>query len=239
MSPMLRTGMKRTFFAMSTFLQVVELLLTNKEAKAEYTNNPSSFLDSHGLGSFDSADVSDAMGHAADALPMSVAVQLDPEQGLDSAAGIDLEAQGLSLDREPIDAEDLTDQPVDSDLDPYGAEGDVDFDAPDGELGVDPGDVVDALDAPGVPDATDTSAAAEAAPDLDSTPPVPEAISDPAPDVDTGDYLTDIPFDLADESAALDTDQLDDSAAALGAAGIDEIDTDLPDDLPDDFDLLD
>lgn len=237
---MLESGMKRTFFAMSTFLQVVELLLTNKEAKADYTNNPSSFLDSHGLGSFDSADVSDAMGHAADALPMSVAVQLDPDQGLDSAAGIDLEAQGLSLDREPIEADDLADQPLDApDLDPYGAEADVDFDAPDGELGVDPGDVVDALDTPGAQETLDSSPSAETSPDLDSAPPVPEAVSDEVPDVDTGDYLTDIALDLADEGAALDTDQLDDSATGLSAAGIDEIDTDLPDDLPDGFDLLD
>lgn len=236
---MLGTGMKRTFFAMSTFLQVVELLLTNNNAKAEYANNPSSFLDSHGLGSFDSADVSDAMGHAADALPMSVAVQLDPQQGLDSAAGIDLAAQGLSLDREPIEADDLDDQPIDTDLDPYGADGDVDFDAPDSELGVDPGDVVDALDTPNVQDAMDTSPGAETAPDLESAPPAQEAVSDAVPDVDTGDYLTDIAFDLADEGAALDTDQLDDSAAGLSAAGIDEIDTDLPDDLPDEFDLLD
>jgi hypothetical protein len=235
---MFGSAAKRTFFPMSTFLQVVELLLTNDNAKADYANDPSSFLNGHGLGSFDSADVADAMGHAAEALPMSVAVQLDPNQGLDSAAGLDLEAQGLSLDREPIGGDEYDDDNItDADLDPYGADADVDFDAPDGDG--DGAEVVDALDAADTSDAIEVlgEEAIEDLEPLDEVDTTPEA--DTTPEIDTGDYLTDIPFDLPGQDSPLDTEQLEESGAGLNSDSIDDLDAEVPDDLPDDLDLLD
>ena len=236
---------------MSTFLHVVELLLTNDNAKAEYATDPASFLDSHGLGSFDSVDVADAMGHAADALPMSVARQLDPDHGLDSAAELDLGAHGLSLDRQLLD-EDIED----GELDPYGADADVDFDAPDVH-GDDGAEVVDALDAADIDDdaASDTTDAdadlerlgeenttpePETSPDVEASPEVETAPAvEAAADIDTADYLTDITFDAADLDTALETEPLDESGIAFDQDSLDDLDAESPDDLPDDFDLLD
>ena len=118
--------------AMTTFLEVVELLLTNDDAKADYSADPGGFLNEHGLGALDSADVADAMRFASDSLPLSVATQLDPEAGLDSAAALDMEAGGLSLEREAFD---VTDDGLDLGQD-------VDFDTPT-EAAVDPVDVFD------------------------------------------------------------------------------------------------
>jgi len=124
--------------AMSTFLDVVELLLTDGDAKAAYSADPGGFMNEHGLGALDSADVADAMLFATDSLPLSVATQLDPEAGLDSAAALDLDAAGLSLEREAFD------EPLDGDAADSDLRDDVDFDTPDGT----DVDAVDLLDSP-------------------------------------------------------------------------------------------
>lgn len=235
---MFGAGQNSTFFPMSTFLQVVELLLTDADAKATYAENPPEFLEGHGLGGFDSVDVSDAMTHAADALPIGVAVQLDPDEGLESAAGLDLEAQGLTLEREPVE---LTDDSLVEDADPFGA--DVDFDTPDGDAesprGEAAADVVDAFDA------ADTSEAATE---------VPTESLDLA--YDTADIDEALPEEqeLADEAGSpadelglteplLDELPLDEAEDTLDGAETGVLDTDmesvLTDDLPDEFDLLD
>lgn len=223
-----------TFRCMSTFLEVVELLLTNNDAKTAYTNNPEAFLDQHGLGALDSNDVSDAMGHAADALPMSVAAQLDPEAGLDAAAAVDLEELGLSLEREPIlDAETPATDVDPDDLDSAAYGDDVDFDTPDT-----------------TEHATDTQSSTNFE-ELDLTPSnTLESASDvaeegiepnTAPDLGThsdelSDDLTELPIEeLPDETT------LDDADFSLGGTAdpLDDLDVDLSTDLPDDFDLLD
>lgn len=221
---------------MSTFLDVVELLISNDEAKASYADNPSAFLQGHGLDALDPNDVADAMQHAGDALPLPVAVLIDPEAGLDSAAAIDLDAQGLSLDREPF-AEDTT----------VALDEDVPFDDADNDAPVE--DVVDLLDASDTPligadptalDDAPTSALEPAAP-LDSdtytdTGSADEAAAQTTID-DTGDYLTDTTeLDASIDASGYETPEtpLDDYQTDTA---LDDLDAD--DDLPDNFDLLD
>ena len=219
---------------MSTFLDVVELLISNDEAKASYADNPSAFLQGHGLDALDPNDVADAMQHAGDALPLPVAVLIDPEAGLDSAAAIDLDAQGLSLDREPF-AEDTT----------VALDEDVPFDYADNDAPVE--DVVDLLDASDTPligadptalDDAPTSALEPAAP-LDSdtyTGSADEAAAQTTID-DTGDYLTDTTeLDASIDASGYETPEtpLDDYPTDTA---LDDLDAD--DDLPDNFDLLD
>ncbi len=221
---------------MSTFLDVVELLISNDEAKASYADNPSAFLQGHGLDALDPNDVADAMQHAGDALPLPVAALIDPEAGLDSAAAIDLDAQGLSLDREPF-AEDAT----------VALDEDVPFDDADNDAPVE--DVVDLLDASDTPligadptalDDAPTSALEPAAP-LDSdtytdTGSADEAAAQTTID-DTGDYLTDTTeLDASIDASGYETPEtpLDDYQTDTA---LDDLDAD--DDLPDNFDLLD
>lgn len=223
---------------MSTFLQVVELLLTSDDAKAEYADSPSSFLEGHGLGAFDSADIGDAMGHAADALPMPVARQLDLDQGLDSAARLDLEAQGLSLDRAPLGNGEF-DEDLDGDeFDPYGADADVDFDIPTDQNG----DPVDALDAPNTTESSElddanTPEAIELSPDPigNTTPGTTDFEANP--DINSGDYLTDVPFDLDDQDTSAEVEELGHADSDLSAENIDDLDP--TDDIAEDLDLFD
>lgn len=227
-----------TFFPMSTFLQVVELLLTDADAKAAYAENPPQFFEGHDLGGFDSVDVSDAMTHAIDALPIGVAVRLDPDEGLESAAGLDLEAEGLTLEREPIE---LTDDSLVEDTDPFGA--DVEFDTPDGDAespgGEAAADVVDAFDA------ADTAEAATEVPteslDLAHDPAdMHVALPEEQELADAGDSPTD---ELGLTEPLLDELPLDEAEDALDGADTGVLDTDmesvLTDDLPDELDLLD
>jgi len=121
---------------MTPFLQVVELLISDGDAKEAYASDPDGFLDGHGLGRLDSADVADAMRHAGDALPIGVATRLDPNAGLSSAASIDLTADGLSLDREPlgdISMDDLSESDGSTDASRFGE--DVEFDSPETDAG--------------------------------------------------------------------------------------------------------
>lgn len=206
---------------MSTFLDVVELLISNDEAKASYADNPSAFLEGHGLDALDPTDVADAMAHAGDALPLPLAVLIDPDAGLDSAAAIDLQAQGLSLEREPFE-EDST----------VALDEDVPFDDMDDASAQDVVDILDAADAPVV--GSDPAAMDDAPVALDNTESI-EA-NEPAIDStveDTGDYLTDTtPLDGVDQYVA--EAPLDDFPTDTA---LDDLDAN--DDLPDDFDLLD
>ncbi len=226
---------------MSTFLDVVELLISNDEAKASYADNPSAFLQGHGLDALDPNDVADAMQHAGDALPLPVAVLIDPEAGLDSAAAIDLDAQGLSLDREPF-AEDTT----------VALDEDVPFDYADNDAPVE--DVVDLLDASDTPligadptalddapaSALDTAAPLDTYSDTDTdtdTGPVDGAAAAETTIDDTGDYLTDTTeLDASIDASGYETPEtpLDDYQTDTA---LDDLDAD--DDLPDNFDLLD
>lgn len=213
---------------MSTFLQVVELLLTNDDAKAAYTNNPTGFLDSHGFGSFDPDDVTEAMGHSADALPASVARHLDADHGLGSAATLDLDEHGLSLDREPIDV-DIFDEPVADDVDLYGADGDVDFDAPSESDTFGPSDG-STLDTPDTPDIAE----------LDDAPvsPITDQIDTRTePDDDPGDYLTDVPFDVAPYESPNDVGDFEGEGVGLVDDLLGELGNDADPDTSDDFDL--
>lgn len=222
------TTANSTFRAMSTFLEVVELLLTNDDAKTAYTTNPDDFLDQHGLGTFDSNDVSDAMGHAANALPLPVAAQLDPDEGLDSAAGVDLDDLGLTLEREPIldpptAAGDL--DPDDLDSDTYGE--DVDFDTPDTAEQA-------AIDQPpGGIDELDLAPAngSETAADI-----VEEVVEPDTTSNDLSEELTALPLEELPTEPTLD----DTNLSIDGTPDpLDDLDVDLSTDLPDDFDLLD
>lgn len=215
-----------TFDDMSTFLEVVELLLTNDEAKTAYGADPDGFLDEHGLGSFDSDDISDAMGHAADALPLAVATQLDPQSGLDSAAAVDLDSLGLSLEREPVEYDEIG--PID-DTDPHTLDAeefgdDVDFDTPD-----------ETPDMPATPDIDETVGEQTAEP-IDTDTDDAAQLHDPAIDaLDIDAELTELPVDQPEDP----TMGIDDLDLPLGPDADHELDTDLTTDVPDDFDLLD
>lgn len=132
---------------MSTFLDVVELLLTDGNAKDAYSADPNGFLNEHGLGDLDSTDVADAMLYASDALPLPVATQLNPSEGLDSAASLDLATQDLSLEREAYDAP-LDDAADDMGLGDMAVGDDVDFDTPE-ETAIDAADAFDSPDGGG------------------------------------------------------------------------------------------
>ena len=216
---------------MSTFLDVVELLLTSSEAKSSYTENPAAFMESHGLESLDSTDVADAMTHASNALPLPVSVLLDPSNGLDSAAEIMLEDNGLSLERAPMldDVGSEIPDDLDLDLDPYGS--DVAFDSDDA---VPVGAVEHAADSFDAPDGSTESSevAALTAREIVEATPVAELTNEE----DLGDFLTDSPIDVPylDDIDPLDT--IDDGERD---SPVDLEDLDPDNQLTDDFDLLD
>jgi hypothetical protein len=221
---------------MSTFLDVVELLLTSSEAKTSYTDNPAAFLEEHGLESFDSVDVSDAMHHAADALPLPVAMLVDPSAGLGSAASVDLEAAGLSLDREPV----LTEDPPDLDSEP----GDLD------PNDLDPNDL-DSLDSYGDDVPFDISAEADKAESVETT--QAESSLDESYEPLNARPVQEQPIDALDDLVANDEDSLtttdnydnslypaeDQALDTLGALDGEDLESDTQEDVPDDFDLLD
>ncbi len=207
---------------MPTFLEVVELLLSDDNAKSTYAENPDGFLDQHGLGALDSADVADAMLYASDSLPLPVAARLDADAGLDSVAELDLEANGLSLEREPLVGDDGTADvgaDVDFDTDP-GAEPandsvetvlDVEADIVEHE------DLVDAVTEVGVIDALSSDDGAAGTDGLEGS--------------DTADSLTDF-VPVAEAVIETEDERLDEGADAFDP--LDFTDTD-----PTDLDFLD
>lgn len=215
---------------MSTFLEVVELLLSDDDAKSTYAENPDGFLDQHGLGGLDSADVADAMLYASDSLPLPVAARLDADAGLESVAQLDLEANGLTLEREPIALDDIAPDDVEPDV---GA--DVDFDTDPGGATEAANDVVETV--------LDTDASGELLTeqaDLDDAVASSDAAvievptSDEGADVnstDIGDALTDF-VPVAEAVIETEDERLDD--------GTDEFDPlDFADVDPTDLDFLD
>lgn len=220
-----------TFSPMSTFLEVVELLLTDDAAKSAYGQDPSGFLDQHGLSTFDSTDVADAMGQAAETLPIGVATQLDPEQGLDSAATMNLDDLGLSLEREPIVYDEVGSPPEEldpHDLDTASFGDDVDFDTPSDEPQAPSAErIVDEL--PPVEADTSTAADTSQTAALDAL----DGSVDESDGLETGDQLTDLPVDNLIDDGPL-TNNLD-----LGLDDAADLEADLTEDVPDDFDLLD
>lgn len=224
---------------MTTFLDVVELLLTDGDAKANYSADPGGFLNEHGLGGLDSADVADAMLYASDSLPLPVATQLDPEAGLDSAAALDLEAGGLSLEREAYDAaaeQDAVDEDALGD--------DVDFDAPaEAAGGIDQTDLdaVDMLDAPdgGGSEGDSAAGAVDSNPTIDTVAAAPSEVLADAPaevDVqpDSDDDLDDLTDFVPTEEVVIETpdERLDNDLDDLDVEALLDVD-------PDDLDFLD
>jgi hypothetical protein len=73
----------------TTLLTLVEALARDPEAKADYASGPDAYLERHGFGDLSPSEVNEAVLHASDALPPTVAAQVEPEGGLDSVARVE------------------------------------------------------------------------------------------------------------------------------------------------------
>ena len=119
---------------MASLLELVETLVRDPAAKAAYSADPDEFLDHHGFGGLEPADLEEALHHAADSFPPTVAAQVDPAAGFDSLVHVDLQELGFDDELRPLDP--LDDDPVDTaDWNGPRLGDDVDFDAPPGAGG--------------------------------------------------------------------------------------------------------
>jgi hypothetical protein len=118
----------------SSLLSLVETVIQDPAAKAAFVASPKDFLSHHGFGDLDPADVDDAVMHAADTFPPTVAAQIVGVDGLHAAAHLDLHELGIEsldnwsgIDHGVLHAETPADPAPDA-HDPF--HGDVDFDRP-------------------------------------------------------------------------------------------------------------
>ena len=119
---------------MASLLELVETLVRDPAAKAAYRADPDEFLDRHGFGGLEPVDLEEALHHAADSFPPTVAAQVDPAAGFDSLVHVDLQELGFDDELRPLDP--LDDDPIDAaDLNGPRLGDDVDFDAPPGAGG--------------------------------------------------------------------------------------------------------
>jgi hypothetical protein len=124
----------RNLGVVTSLLTLVETVIQDPVAKAAYAASPEAFLADHGFGDLDPADIDDAVLHAADTFPPTVAAQIVGVDGLEAAAHVDLHDLGMDslddwsgLDHAVLHAE----TPLESAFetpDPF--HGDVDFDRP-------------------------------------------------------------------------------------------------------------
>lgn len=174
--------------------------MTDPATRADYQAAPDRFLDSRGFGGLDADDVTEALTHATAVLPPALAVQVEPEEGLDTLTQVehgpfdDGPAAGdaafddddgpfraleddRAFDADDDGPDDLLSRDVDFDRPADGAET-----APVGGSTDDP-DVTDAPAAPAAPEtavATD-SPTPDSGPDADSgAPPAPDTLTDPS-----------------------------------------------------------
>ena len=81
---------------MASLLQLVEALVSDPEAKADYGRDPDGYLSQRGFGDLDANDVTEALGHAADSFPPALASQVQPDEGFAALTSIELDDLGMS-----------------------------------------------------------------------------------------------------------------------------------------------
>ena len=105
-----------TYLSLMSFLELVTDLLADPAAKQSFESDPQGWLDERGFGDLSPSELDRAMSHSSDALAPDVARSLGPNPSLDTAAQLDMDAAGISLDRPGID------ETVEVDLDAEDAE---------------------------------------------------------------------------------------------------------------------
>ena len=86
---------------MASLLELVEALVRDPQAKAAYRADPDDFLERHGFGGLEPADLEEALHHAADSFPPTFAAQVDPAAGFDSLVQVDLQELGFDDELRP------------------------------------------------------------------------------------------------------------------------------------------
>lgn len=81
---------------MGSLLALVESLVTDPAAKADFATSPDHFLSTRGFGDLDPDDVAETLRHAADTFPPRLAAQVAPAGGLASVAEVDLSTLGMA-----------------------------------------------------------------------------------------------------------------------------------------------
>ena len=81
---------------MGSLLALVESLVTDPAAKADFATAPDHFLSTRGFGDLDPDDVAETLRNAADTFPPRLAAQVAPDSGLASVAEVDLSTLGMS-----------------------------------------------------------------------------------------------------------------------------------------------
>lgn len=79
----------------SSILSVVETLLSEPSAKAEFAASPEDFLASHGFDGLEPEHVTEALHHAADTFPPRLAAEFSPADGFEGVAQVNLAEIGL------------------------------------------------------------------------------------------------------------------------------------------------
>lgn len=107
-------GLPITYLSFMSFLDVVTDLLADPAAKDAYQSDPQGWLNEQGYGDLSPTELDRAMVHSSDALSPDVARALGPNPSLDSAASLDMEAAGLSLERPGLDETDADETDLDA-----------------------------------------------------------------------------------------------------------------------------
>lgn len=81
---------------MGSLLALVESLVTDPAAKADFATAPDHFLSTRGFEDLDPDDVAETLRNAADTFPPRLAAQVAPDGGLASVAEVDLSTLGMS-----------------------------------------------------------------------------------------------------------------------------------------------
>ena len=92
-----------TYLSLMSFLDLVTDLLADPAAKESYASDPQGWLTERGFGDLSPSELDRAMSHSSDALSPDVARSLGPNPSLETAAELDMEAAGISLDRPGLD----------------------------------------------------------------------------------------------------------------------------------------
>src|SRR5215510_414949 len=88
---------------MASLLELVEALVRDRAAKSAYRADPDDFLDRHGFGGLEPTDFEEALHHAADSFPPTLAAHVDPAAGFDSLVHVDLQELGFDDELRPLD----------------------------------------------------------------------------------------------------------------------------------------
>lgn len=81
---------------MTSLLDVLESLVRDPLAKADYASDPGTFLHRQGFGDLAPEDISEALAHAANSFPPVLAAHINPFEGLQSIASVVLDQLGMS-----------------------------------------------------------------------------------------------------------------------------------------------